>query len=213
MVHFNKVRYPEYTVETTCPLFQSARHFRLWESSCEIRSCFDEVNTIIGRKDSFSSFTLGNIIEMELDDSEKLNIICYNKVIDICERCLSAVSIFNSDAKPLGDDNIVDLTESGDEGTAKTIPQVSASQIMTNLLQPYTLFCKQCIKINNGVKSVDSNTSKPVLSLLSVITLGAAVCFQSYLCEFDIHNSSLSRPSFLLDLNAGGTCLIYALNL
>jgi hypothetical protein len=203
---------------------------------------------LINRKDDLSSFLLGSLIERETEEHSRMQkplpvVIC-NKILEICERYLEAVSVFDSLSlfsdeptkqegalSPANDtESVIDLTESGDESPSPT-PKSSVSspledfilqpsQVTTLLLRPYSAHCSAQLsagKSNDKDKSKDKGTAKttkgdhhPVLSLLSVFTLGASVCFRAYLQECSssaaaaVSASALkTRPPFMSELNAG----------
>jgi hypothetical protein len=218
-------------IQTTCPLFESTREFHFWEASCELRACYDEVTTLIGRKDQFSSLLLGNLIEKlptpssQVDLLSAVGIVQFNKLSDLCERFLHSVSCFDSQDSSLmvstrvntqgGDDDVVDLTESGDEsldpaaslltGETEKKSRIEPFSLTSHLMRAYTTLCSDQLSLGGKAKTKVSSDSIPVLSLLSIMTLGAAVCFQSYLRQAQHSTSAVrsSRPSFMSELNAG----------
>jgi hypothetical protein len=218
-------------IQTTCPLFQSAHEFRLWEASCELRACFDEVTTLIGRKDQLSSLLLGNLIEktkfpqVPIDQASGVSVVHCNKIVNLCERFLHSTTCFDchdSEVSPREDTrpstrrvggDVIDLTESGDESVdppremrdMRSGP-LKPFSVTTRLLRPYMDLCSE--QFNLGVKNKTKVTSDchPVLSLLSIMTLGTAMCFRSYLSqvqEIETTPDAPPRPPFMSELNAG----------
>jgi hypothetical protein len=187
---------------------------------------------LVNRKDDFSSFLLGNLVEKEAaDETKQLPVVSCNKVLEICQRYLEAVSVFDSlvssdhdkgeeKASCLPAEGVVDLTESGDESSSgndftlsSDESKVEPSQVSSLLLRPYSAQCSAQLNAGQRTKiksETTNNEPRPVLSLLSVITLGASVCFRAYLKECSVAPaaSTKPRPPFMSELNAGWCGLV-----
>lgn len=183
------------------------------------------MNSLINRKDDLSTFLLGNLIEKE-QETKPLPVVAVNKVLEICDRYLQAVSAFDSlvfssqnneekDSSPHLAESVVDLTESGDEMASPSdespMPsdefKMEPSKISSLLLGPYSALCAAQLNVGRGKIKTEGSTPPPVLSFLSVITLGASVCFHAYIKECStavlapVHTKP--RPPFMAELNAG----------
>lgn len=145
----------------------------------------------------------------------QLTVLGCSKILTICERCLSAVRIFdiqtNSSPQVLISSsnissNIVDLTTESDDDTELSIEnsnQFQPSKIIENLLQPYISYCSRRVALSRKGSIEIEMEETPMLSLLSVIALGGVCCFQVFLLENQDQNKQFIRPSFIEELNAG----------